>query len=193
MAPSPTESAFHNRQLRQWRLQVSPAVSAAAGSPGSFGSSRHLAVSAAAGTWQFQWSRLRQSHQPRQPRQPRQSRTHRQSRQSRQHRQHRQSRQPRRLLARPRLPDSILRQPAESASRKGKGIRQICNLPPYRPHHEIHLRAPSPFHLRQTPLHGAGETFSLTPAPPVPPLRILLHIRRAGEFHEVTEIFTNCL
>ena len=31
MAPSPTESAFHNRQLRQWRLQVSPAVSAAAG------------------------------------------------------------------------------------------------------------------------------------------------------------------
>ena len=35
MAPSPTESAFHNRQLRQWRLQVSPAVSAEAGSPGS--------------------------------------------------------------------------------------------------------------------------------------------------------------
>lgn len=104
--------------------------------------------------------------------------------QPRQFRQSRQPRQPRRLLARPRLPDSIPRQPAESASRKGKGIRQICNLPPYRPHHEIHLRAPSPFHLHQTPLHGAGETFSLTPAPPVPPLRILLHIRRAGEFHK---------
>ena len=35
MAPSPTESAFHNRKLRQWRLQVIPAVSAEAGSPGS--------------------------------------------------------------------------------------------------------------------------------------------------------------
>lgn len=35
MAPSPTESAFLNRQLRQWRLQVIPAVSAEAGSPGS--------------------------------------------------------------------------------------------------------------------------------------------------------------
>ena len=37
MAPSPTESAFHNRKLRQWRLQVIPAVSAEAGSPGSSG------------------------------------------------------------------------------------------------------------------------------------------------------------
>ena len=35
MAPSPTESAFHNRQLRQWQQQVSLAASAAAGSPGS--------------------------------------------------------------------------------------------------------------------------------------------------------------
>ena len=161
MAPSPTESAFHNRKLRQWRLQVIPAVSAEAGSPGSssgVGCGSPISLVSSVSPVSPVGSVSPVGYSPA-----------------------------------PRLPDSILRQPAESASRKGKGVRQICNLPPYRPHHEIHLRAPSPFHLRQTPLHGAGETFSLTPAPPVPPLRILLHIRRAGEFHEVTEIFTNCL